>query len=72
MDSVKCKDCGNFSRNQIGDPINGIGKCKEWELIEVKKLPIKQHNEQWKRFGGKLFYPRIEKKCEFFKENNNA
>jgi hypothetical protein len=69
--SVTCEQCKNFTRNQIGCAVNGMGRCCEWEKIEALKLPIQQHKEQWKRFGGKLFYPRIEKRCEFFSEKQN-
>ncbi len=67
METVKCEDCENFSRNQIGCPINGMGQCKEWQKIEVLNLPFLQHKEQWRRFGNKCFWPRVERKCEFFK-----
>jgi len=73
LSCVICADCGFFTTDKIGNG-NGIGACKpleDWlDKHPFRRPSPKAYDTAFKRLGGKVFYPLIERQCEKFASKN--
>jgi len=67
---VCCADCLGFIKDTVGDG-HGIGSCNTMEAW-LDKFPRRRpkphdYDENYKKLGGKTYWPNVERDCEKFK-----